>query len=59
MDIDVPASIQKAFQVYEPALKRYGRVLYAIYQPRTEREGTLAAVTAMLILCSRSVADAS
>ena len=48
VDIDVPASIQKAFQVYEPALKRYGRVLYAIYQPRPGREGTLAAVTAML-----------
>jgi 5-methylcytosine-specific restriction protein B len=48
VDIDVPASIQKAFQAYEPALKRYGRVLYAIYQPRDDREGTLAAVTAML-----------
>ena len=33
---------------HEPALKRYGRVLYAIYQPRDDREGTLAAVTAML-----------
>jgi 5-methylcytosine-specific restriction protein B len=48
VDIDVPASVQKAFQVYEPALKRYGRVLYAIYRPRDDRKGTLAAVTAML-----------
>jgi 5-methylcytosine-specific restriction enzyme B len=48
VDIDLPASIQKTFQVHEPALKRYGRVLYAIYQPTSDREGTLAAVTAML-----------
>ena len=30
------------------AFKRYGRVLYAIYRPTDNRQGTLAAVTAML-----------
>ena len=48
MDIDLPASVQKAFQAYEPALKRYGRVLYAIYRPTENRQATQAAVTAML-----------
>jgi len=48
VDIDVPASIQKAFQVYEPPLRRYGRFLYAIYRPMDDRDGTIAAVTAML-----------
>src|ERR1700728_3303331 len=48
VDIELPASIQRALQVYEPALKKYGRVLYAIYQPTSDREGALAAVTAML-----------
>jgi len=33
---------------HEAALKRYGRWLYAIYQPGDDREGTLAAVTAVL-----------
>ena len=35
-------------QMYDRAFKRYGRVLYAIYRPTDDREGTLAAVTAML-----------
>jgi 5-methylcytosine-specific restriction protein B len=48
VDIDVPSSVQKVFQVYEPVLKRYGRVLYAIYRPTADRTGTLAAVAAML-----------
>jgi 5-methylcytosine-specific restriction protein B len=48
VDIDLPASVQKAFQAYEPALKRYGRVSYAIYRPTENRQATQAAVTAML-----------
>jgi hypothetical protein len=28
VDIALPASVQKAFEVYKPALKRYGRVLW-------------------------------
>ena len=48
VDFDVPASIQKSFQDYEPALKRYGRFLYAIYRPTDNRDATLAALTAML-----------
>ena len=47
-DIEVPAAIQLAWSAYERAFKRYGRVLYAIYQPTNDRQGTLAAVTAML-----------
>jgi 5-methylcytosine-specific restriction enzyme B len=48
VDIDVPPSILNAWQMYDRAFKRYGRVLYAIFRPRDDREGTLAAVTAML-----------
>ena len=48
VDIDVPASIQRAWGIYERALKRYGRVLYAIYRPTNDRDATLAALTAML-----------
>jgi 5-methylcytosine-specific restriction protein B len=48
VDIDVPKSFQNRLQEYEAALKKYGRVLYAVYRPTENREGTLAAVTAML-----------
>jgi len=48
VDIDVPASIQNAWTMYEAAFKKYGRVLYAIYQPTEDRAGTIAAVTSML-----------
>jgi 5-methylcytosine-specific restriction protein B len=48
VDIDVPPSILNSWQMYDRAFKRYGRVLYAIFRPRDDRAGTLAAVTAML-----------
>ncbi len=48
VDIDVPTSIQNEWQVYERAFKRYGRMLYAIYRPTDDREGTLAVLKAML-----------
>ncbi len=48
VDIDVPAPIQNAWTIYERALKRYGRVLYAIYRPTDDRAATIAALTAML-----------
>jgi 5-methylcytosine-specific restriction enzyme B len=48
VDIDVPHSILNTWQMYDRVFKRYGRWLYAIYRPRDDREGTLAAVTAML-----------
>jgi 5-methylcytosine-specific restriction protein B len=48
VDIDLPGPVQKAWEVYERALKRYGRVLYAIYRPADDRAGTVAALTAML-----------
>ena len=48
VDISVPVSIQTKWGAYERAFDKYGRVLYAIYRPTDNREGTLAAVTAML-----------
>jgi len=48
VDINVPESIQTKWGVYKRAFDRYGKVLYAIYRPTDNREGTLAAVTAML-----------
>ena len=48
VDIDVPHSILNAWQMYDRVFKRYGRVLYAIYRPTDNRQGTLSALTAML-----------
>jgi 5-methylcytosine-specific restriction protein B len=48
IDIDVPQSIQAAWSPYERVFKRYGRVLYALYRPTDNRDGTIAALTAML-----------
>ena len=47
-DIDLPESVQTSWQNYDRALKRYGRVVYAMYRPTEDRAGTLAAITAML-----------
>ncbi len=48
VDIDIPPAVQSAWATYDRAVKRYGRVLYAIYRPSGDRSGTLAALTAML-----------
>lgn len=50
VDIDAPESIQRAWPAYERVFKRYGRVLYALYRPTTDRAGTAAALSAMLDL---------
>jgi len=47
-DIRVPDSITRTWSTYEPVFKRYGQVLYALYKPTAQRDGTIAAVTAML-----------
>ena len=48
VDIDVPPSILNTWQMYDRVFKKYGRVLYAIYRPTDDRQGTLSALTAML-----------
>ena len=48
VDIDVPKAFQNRLQEYDGALNKYGRFLYAVYRPTDNRDGTLAAVTAML-----------
>jgi len=48
VDVELPTSIQNAWAVYDRALKRYGRYIYAMYRPTDERAGTLAALTALL-----------
>ena len=47
-DISVPAEIRSAWSAYDRVFQRYGGVLYALYRPSEQRDGTLAAVTAML-----------
>jgi 5-methylcytosine-specific restriction protein B len=47
-DIDVPATIQQRWSAHDRALKKYGRVLYAAYQPNHDRSATARAVAAML-----------
>jgi 5-methylcytosine-specific restriction protein B len=48
VDIDVPQSIVNEWPMYDRVFKRYGRVLYAIYRPTDNRQGTLSTLTAML-----------
>ncbi len=50
IDIDIPQPLQRAWSAHERVFKRYGRVLYAAYRPTQNRDGTIAAVTAMLDL---------
>jgi 5-methylcytosine-specific restriction protein B len=47
-DLSVPTAIRTAWPVYERGLKRYGNEVYALYRPSSDREGTRAALTAML-----------
>lgn len=46
----MPETIQHAWPAYERAFKKYGKFLYAIYKPSSDRDGTISAVTAMLDL---------
>jgi 5-methylcytosine-specific restriction enzyme B len=48
IDIQMPDEIKKGWSEYEKVFARYGGVLYALYRPNDDREGTLAAITAML-----------
>lgn len=47
-DITVPGRLLQDWSAYDRVFKRYGQVLYAIYRPTANRQGTLAAVTSML-----------
>lgn len=48
VDIDAPETLQKEWAAYQGAFKKYGRVLYAIYKPTSNREATFKALTALL-----------
>jgi 5-methylcytosine-specific restriction protein B len=48
IDTDVPDEVQKDWSAYKKAFKKYGNVMYALYKPTEDRDGTQDAVTAML-----------
>ena len=48
VDTDVPDEVQKDWPAYKRAFKKYGKVMYALYKPTENPDGTLAAVTAIL-----------
>lgn len=47
-DTEVPDQVRQEWSAYEAAFKRYGRYIYAMYKPNDDRDGTAAAVAAML-----------
>lgn len=47
-DVDLPFTVQQQWSEHERALKKYGRVLYAAYQPNSDRAATARAVAAFL-----------
>lgn len=49
-DIRIPDDVVKEFPDYKDVFDRYGEVMYAIYQPGTERSATEEAVAAFLDL---------
>jgi 5-methylcytosine-specific restriction protein B len=48
IDTDVPDEVQDDWLIHKTAFKKYGKVMYALYRPTEDRDGTLAAITAML-----------
>ncbi len=51
IDIDVPENLRRQWSVYKPVFDRYGKVLYAVFTPSSDREITSQAVAALLDLC--------
>lgn len=52
-DITVPKELQSEWSTYSPIFKRYGREMYLLYAPTSDREGTRVAIAAMLDLMMR------
>ncbi len=48
VDLDIPDPIKRLWSGYQKVFERYGKVIYAAFTPTAEREGTAAAVTALL-----------
>jgi 5-methylcytosine-specific restriction enzyme B len=48
IDVSLPDEIRTAWSAYEKIFGKYGGVLYALYRPNSDRDATLAALTAML-----------
>lgn len=49
-DISVPEVVRKAWSDYKSVFDRYGKEMYALYRPTSDRAGTEAALTAFLDL---------
>lgn len=49
-DLDVPDGLKKEWCEYQKVFARYGKVMYALFRPGTQREVTREAVTALLDL---------
>lgn len=49
-DLSVPDSVKQAWAAYKAVFDRYGKELYALYSPTSNRAGTDVAVTAFLDL---------
>src|SRR5208283_276508 len=49
-DIPIPANVRNAWPAYKSVFDRYGREMYAIYAPISDKESTETALTAFLDL---------
>jgi 5-methylcytosine-specific restriction protein B len=47
-DLSIPDEIKKEWSSYKPALDRYGKEVYALFRPTTDKTTTEAALTAFL-----------
>lgn len=50
IDLDVPGSIKALFADYQTVFNRYGRVIYGLYAPSEDRQGTEECLKAFLDL---------
>lgn len=48
LDLGLPATIQRSWAAHEPALNKYGKVIYALYQPTDDETSTGMALSAFL-----------
>jgi 5-methylcytosine-specific restriction enzyme B len=49
-DLAIPESVRQAWPAYKSVFDRYGKEIYALYCPTSERDGTAAALAAFLDL---------
>ncbi len=50
IDLDMPGNIKTLFAEYQPVFARYGRVIYALYAPGPDQQGTEKCLKAFLDL---------